>query len=239
MNVKAVEQYEYIEEWLLNNDRLSQFMNKEISVVDNQIKERNHQNWCDVDFNTGWHLRNVNGEFSKIGITDDPAAVEFNENNIDAATIRMVQGNFLEMPLFQKFDLVTNFFFRYTRHNKLSDSMRYLYKMAEMVERGGSMIFSFHNPGEIFDYIPCLSTNDPNSVQFDGYAWSYTMPHQPQLRYRCVSPHKQLIVANLKKRFAGVKVVQYERKIEDLDQNTVSNIEHPGAEILIFEDKIL
>ena len=227
-NEELVENYE--ERYILN-EVVSNDIKTEIATVEKFMAERGYQNWCDVACGTGYHLRTAEGEFSRIGIDRSEKMLDYAKDR-SGDKVRYVQSDFLEMPLLERFDMVTNFWLGYTHQDTLADVMRFIYKMAEMVEKGGTMIMSVHNHGKLYDNIPWMMPEPMDGdFQFDGIAWSYTEPSNPRLRYRCISPHKEMIRLNLKKRFAGAKIIQYPIVVEGM--------EYPGREIMVFEDKIL
>jgi SAM-dependent methyltransferase len=219
------------EERYIHNEIVSNDIKTEIATVEMVMQERNYQNWCDVACGTGYHLRTAEGDYSRIGIDRSTGMLDYAKEN-DGKNTRFVQADFLELPILEKYDLVTNFWLGYTHQDTLADVMRFIYKMAEMVELGGTMIMSVHNHGLLYDNIPWMMPEPMDgNFQFDGIVWSYTEPSNPNLRYRCVSPHKEMIRLNLKKRFAGVKIIKYPIVVEGM--------EYPGREIMIFEDKVL
>ena len=219
------------EDRYIHNEIVSNDIKTEIATVEMMMQERNYQNWCDVACGTGYHLRTAEGDYSRIGIDRSPTMLDYAKEN-DSKNTRFVQADFLDLPMLERYDLVTNFWLGYTHQDTLADVMRFIYKMAEMVELGGSMVMSVHNHGLLYDNIPWMMPEPMDgNFQFDGIVWSYTEPGNPNLRYRCISPHKEMIRLNLKKRFAGVKIIKYPIVVEGM--------EYPGREIMIFEDKVL
>lgn len=228
----------YEDRYILN-DVVNSDIKTEISTIEKTMSDRGYNNWCDVGCGTGYHLRNVKGNFSRVGIDRSSKMLEFakKESKEDAKKFemwhdaRLVQGDFLELPIVDKFDLVTNFWLGYTHQPTLNDVMRFIYKMAEIVQLGGSLLISVHNHGKLFDNIPWMMPEPMDGqFQFDGIAWSYKEPSNPKIRYRCISPHKEMIRLNLKKRFAGTKIIQYPVVVEGM--------EYVGRELMLFEDKI-
>ena len=222
------------EERYIHHDVVSNDIKTEISTVEKFMAERNYQNWCDVACGTGYHLRTAKGNYSRCGIDKSRKMLTYARENAEKnnKAIRFLEADFLELPVTEKYDMVTNFWLGYTHQDTLADVMRFIYKMAEMVQLGGTMIISVHNHGKLFDNIPWMMPEPMDgNFQFDGIAWSYTEPDNSKIRYRCISPHKDLIRLNLKKRFAGSKIVHYPIVVEGM--------EYPGRELMIFEDKIL
>ena len=225
---QLVENYE---ERYIHNEIVSNDIKTEIATVELIMKERNYQNWCDVGCGTGYHLRTANGSYSKTGVDRSSKMLDYAKEKAGDG-VNFIQSDFLELPMVNRYDLVSNFWLGYTHQDTLADVMRFIYKMAEMVEIGGSMVLSVHNHGQLYDNIPWMMPEPMDgNFQFDGIVWSYCEPSRPDLRYRCISPHKELIRLNLKKRFAGVKMVKYPIVVEGM--------EYPGRELFIFEDKML
>lgn len=226
----------YEDRYILN-ETVSSDIKTEISTVENIMTERGYNNWCDVACGTGYHLRTAKGNFSKVGIDRSTAMLKYaKQKQADEEfemwhDARLIHGDFLELPIGDKYDLVTNFWLGYTHQPTLNDVMRFVYKMAEIVQLGGSLLISVHNHGKLFDNIPWMMPEPMDGqFQFDGIAWSYKEPSNPDIRYRCISPHKEMIRLNLKKRFAGAKIIHYPIVVEGM--------EYPGRELMLFEDKI-
>lgn len=188
--------------------RVTSEIDFEIASVENEIKNRGLNSWCDVACGTGHHLRTVKSDVLKYGI--DKSLLMVSHYNDETVDVKYLIEDFLFTDTRRKFDLVTNFWFGYSHQPTLEDVTLFLNNMANITSDTGTVILSIHNQWGLFDKIP-QKTKEPmgGTFSFDAIVWSYDEPGVQNSTYKCIVPHTDYIVEVFSKKFNSVIIRKY------------------------------
>lgn len=192
----------------------------EIETLENLLEDKG--SWCDVACGTAYHLRKAKGSFKRFGLDRSSVMINEHKEETDYEVTYFVE-DLLSFEAKQKFDLVSNFWFGYSHQPTLQEVLKFFVRMADITDKGGSLVLSVHNNWRIFDKIPRL-TNEPMGgvFSFDSIQWSYKEPSTGDV-YECISPHKTLIEETLSPFFKKLTWKDYPQ--------------FAGKELLILEDR--
>ena len=214
---------EIYEERYIHHPNQKADVNFEIAVIERVMDYYNHESWCDVACGTGYHLRKASGNFKRLGVDKSKLMIDQHKEDTEYDVDYSV-ANILSWRTKKKFDLVTNFWFGYSHQPSLEKVLDFFQKMIDLTAKHGSIILSYHNNWKLFDKIP-MSSPEPMGGQFsfDALQWSYVEPSTGD-KYRCISPHKNLIIGLFGSQFKRYKVVDYPT--------------FAGKELLVLEGKL-
>lgn len=204
LNKNVVDAYE---DRYIHHPKVSKEISFEISLVEANVI--NKQSWCDVACGTGYHLRKAKGTFSRTGL--DRSDMMMSKHKKDTVhKVDYILADILEYTPDNQYDLVSNFWFGYSHQETLAQVLQFFNKMIDLTKQGGSVLISYHNQWNIFDKIP-LRTKEPMGgiFNFEAMVWSYSEPEIPDSTYKCIVPHKELIVETFKPYFKSYEIVQY------------------------------
>jgi hypothetical protein len=205
-NKSLVKCYEdkYIHDSLVKED-----VKFEIEVVQKVSTQRQTNSWCDVACGTGYHLRTAPGSYKRVGIDLSDLMIEEYRHDTQY-NINYVITDVLEMNTNDKYDLVTNFWFGYTHQETLDLVLLFFKKMIDLTSTSGSIILSFHDNWSLFEQIPQKTVEPYGGIfSFDALVWSYSEPNIPNCTYKCISPHKDLIIKTFAPYFLKYRVLDY------------------------------
>lgn len=221
VNEAVVETYE---DRYIHHPKVAKEIAFEISLVEANML--NKKSWCDVACGTAHHLRKANGSFSRTGLDRSDMMMSKHKKDTEYC-VDYTLADMLEYTPIQQYDLVTNFWFGYSHQETLDQVLQFFDKMVALTKQGGSVLVSYHNQWNIFDKIP-LHTEEPMGgiFNFEAMVWSYNEPDVPDSTYKCIVPHKELIIKTFEPHFKSLKVIEYPH-----------NPAAGGKEILLLEGK--
>jgi len=184
-------------------------VNFEIDVIQKVMEYYDYESWCDVACGTAHHLRKASGNFTRLGV--DKSKLMMNQHKDDTEyDVDYSVANILSWRTKKKFDLVTNFWFGYSHQPSLEKVINFFEKMIDLTARHGTIVLSVHNHWKLFNDKPRLSIDVNSEFTFDAIHWSYTEPSTGD-KYKCISPHKDLILETFEPYFKEYTKVEYPR----------------------------
>lgn len=181
----------------------------EIKAIEQLMEFYQYNSWCDVACGTAYHLRKAYGDFSRQGV--DRSKLMVNQHKEDTNySVDYSITNLLSWRTKKKFDLVTNFWFGYAHQPSLEKVIKFFEKMVDLTAKDGTIIISIHNHWKLFDEIPRFTTDVDSQFNFDALQWSYVEPSTGDV-YKCISPHKDLIIETFAPYFEHYTVTEYPR----------------------------
>jgi len=197
------------EERYIHHPEQSRDVDFEIKVVEKIMGDREYESWCDVACGTAHHLRKASGNFTRLGVDKSKLMMDQHKDDTEYDVDYSV-ANILSWRTKKKFDLVTNFWFGYSHQPSLEKVINFFEKMIDLTARHGTIVLSVHNHWKLFNDKPRLSVDVNGEFTFDAIHWSYTEPSTGD-RYKCISPHKDLILDTFAPYFKEYTKVEYPR----------------------------
>ena len=181
----------------------------EIKVTEKVVDHYKYKSWCDVACGTGYHLRKTSGNLKRLGVDKSKLMIDQHKKDTEY-DIEYSVANILSWRTKKKFDLVTNFWFGYSHQPSLKKVINFFEKMIDLTARHGTIVLSVHNHWKLFNEKPRLSMDVESQFTFDAIHWSYTEPSTND-KYRCISPHKDLILDTFVPYFKEYNISEYPR----------------------------
>ena len=180
----------------------------EMTTIQEVAESYSNPSWCDFACGTSYHLRKVEGSFERTGIDRSELMINQHRSETDF-DINYVVSDILDWDTDDKFDIVTNFWFGYTHQPTLDDVLSFFRKMIHVTKEGGSIVLSYHDNWGLFESIPRVSPEPMGGFfNFDAIQWSYKEPSTGDV-YKCISPHKDLIIDTFKEYFTNIRREKY------------------------------
>ena len=184
-------------------------INFEISTIEKVMKDNQHKTWCDVACGTGHHLRKTFGDFTRLGVDKSKLMIDQHKDDTEY-DVKYSIANILSWRTKKKYDLVTNFWFGYSHQPSLEKVISFFKKMINITSKDGTIILSVHNHWKLFNNNPRLSIDVDSEFTFDAIQWSYKEPSTGDT-YKCISPHKDLILDIFAPYFKQYSLTEYPR----------------------------
>lgn len=216
---------DYYEDRYIKHPFVKDEISQEINLIEKLCESKNIESWCDVACGTAYHLRNAKVSSTRTGVDLSTTMIDKHKEETDYEVNYIIE-DVLKLPTDKKYDLVTNFWFGYTHQDTLDEVLLFFKKMAELTNKGGSVVLSFHDQWHLSEKYPYESPCNGfgSTFKFEAIISSYTEPHDPSCIYKCIAPHTDLIIKTFSPYFSSYRILDYPQ--------------HKGRRILLLEGKL-